>query len=158
MSNTKVTVKLDILNDLEDLIDKKTAEELGNTIINESRRFIAVGTSPVLGVRRYEKYKNEANYPGDRKPKRPVNLQLSGEMLDSLSYEYKKNGIRYGVLKASESILTRAKANNDGTDKVVARPFVPDKPGQEFNLSIMTKIKDIVSQRLSVIIKKSSNR
>lgn len=157
-SRTKVTVKFDFLKDLKNIVDGATAKQLGETIISESRRFIAVGTSPVLGERRYPAYKNEDRYPGDRKPRRPVNLELTGEMLDSLQYQTRENGIRYGILSASDEVKTRAKANNEGTQHVPARPFIPDKPGQQFNLSIMTKIKDIVSKRLAAIIKQSSRK
>lgn len=95
-------------------------------------------------------------YP--EKKVRPVNLELSGDMLDALDWRRSRaNVITWGLHSPGKEILDRAQAINDGTDKMAKRPFIPDKPGQEFAARIVRAIKDIYSKRIGSIIK-SSNR
>lgn len=89
----------------------------------------------------------------------PVNLELSGDMLRRFDFRIKQgNSIDVGILSASREIYTRARAHNDGEGKMPFRPFIPDKPGQEFTVSIQRAIKEIFSEAVAAAIKVSNEK
>lgn len=137
------------------LVDDKTVKELNDDAVKEVKRFMAAGTSPVKGKRRFAPYKDRDKYPADRKPSRPVNLFLKGDLYQSI-IAAKTSVVSFYIgvsALASEKIKTYAKANNLGENNIPERRFIPIK-GEQFNVSIMRKIKDIIARRIADIIKK----
>jgi hypothetical protein len=121
-----------------------------------SQRLIASGQSPIRGDGRFTKYKNEAKYPGKRKPRRPVNLNLTGEMLRYLRAWIDGNKLYFGFRATGtpEDVLVRAKAHQEGTADMAARPMVPTD-GREFAVSIQKAVNDIYVSSLRAIIRAS---
>ena len=167
MAKVKVKVSLSITKLMKIVLDGATAKKLGRTYVSETKRLLASGQSPVRGRGRFTRYaiqRNDAvsNYPEGIKDTKPVNLNLSGQMLKKLSFKRsKKNAITVGIHSdASPKILARAKAHNKGSSKqgIPKRQFIPDKTGEEYVVTIQRKIKAILEKRLRAIIKKSNRR
>lgn len=157
MIKTKITIQKEklIAKVKNNLVNKSVIDDLNAEVVTEMRRFMAAGTSPVKGKRRFAAYKDKDKYPGDKKASRPVNLFLSGALYSQL-VAAKRSALSFyiGISDlASEKIKTYAKANNLGENGIAERRFVPIK-GEQFNVSIMRKIKDIIAKRISEIIKK----
>ncbi len=116
---------------------------------------ILVGNSPVSGHGRFLGYKDQDQYPGDRKGARPVNLFLTGELLDWYRAKMSSGGkgVTMGILSdAPEKVKARAEGNNTGSAKgVVARRFVP-VVGEKFKVSTMTLIRKIFSDRIAEML------
>jgi len=137
------------------LVDGNFNNQVKQSIIPEIKNTILAGVSPVKGNRRFAAYKDKVKYPGIRKPSRPVNLKLTGAMLNEYTSEIvDSKTVRLGISKnASEEIKTYAEANNVGTEHIKARRFVPLR-GESYNVTIMRKIKDLFAKRISTIINK----
>lgn len=183
MAKTNVSTKFDISAALNRFLGDSDIQDIGNAITEEARALIASGQSPVDGVGRFVAYKGVAQsrafagtkrgaelakssgaypysvmkkYPG--KQVRPVNLELSGDMLDSLSFRAlpQNVGIEWGILNsANEAVKVRAKANNEGTATIPQRQFIPGE-GQTFTTSIIRRIIQVYSARLRAILEESS--
>ena len=153
MAKIKVKVTAPQLKELRDATsDSSFSSSIALTVIAEIRRFIRTGTSPVLGVRRFDSYKDPKKYPGDRKDRRPVNLYLSGDMLGAINYKLFKNGIRIGIWDT----LQRKKAETHmwGLNGVPQRKFLPIEEGDSFIVSIQRIIRDLYARKLSDILKR----
>lgn len=139
----------------DNLVDSGMIKDLNSEVVSEMKRFMEAGVSPVKGKRRFVPYKNKDKYPADRKPSRPVNLKLTGNLYAQLvAARVSATSFFIGISSlASEKIKTYAKANNLGENKIPERRFVPIK-GEQFNVSLMRKIKDIISRRIAKIINK----
>ena len=152
-----VKVKLKIRADiLKAVSDSRTKDIVSKKLISMIKEFISKGISPVKGGRRFVGYKNPAKYPAELKSKRPVNLYLSGDMLAALKF--------YPLSKTAFSIAIKgdqgkkAAAHNNGTDKLPPRHFMPTERGEEFNVTITRKLRDLYARILFDIIKRSNSR
>ena len=157
MIKAKITIQKDklIAKVKSQLVNKGVIDDLNKEVVTEIKRFMAAGTSPVKGKRRFVAYKDKDKYPGDKKAARPVNLYLKGDLYSQI-VAAKRSMLSFylGISDlASEKIKTYAKANNLGENNIPERRFVPIK-GEEYNISIMRKIKDIIARRIAEIIKK----
>ena len=158
MAKVKVTAKFDILDNIEKLLDPGTADEVGETIVEGAKEMIADGISPVRGHGRFESYKDKDKYPGNQKPPKPVNLNLSGDMLKAFTFERTNpQTVKVGIIGASDEIETRAKAHNSGTDDMAMRRFIP-QAGEEWAVSIMRKLREVYRKRLDFLIKQSNKK
>lgn len=161
---------------------------LGETVRDMSLESISKGLSPVRGVGRFVSYRAQtasAKQPkrppklrNSRAPRglsrfypysvlskfphktiRPVNLKLSGEFLETLTFRGTKNGIEFGHLEFSGRTKDLFEAHNEGMNSknnVPQRKYLPNKPGEDFIVSIMRAIKDIYARKIKSII--NSNR
>lgn|SRR5574343_123587 len=154
---TKITIQKEklIAKVKSQLVDKEMIDDINKEVVSEVKRFMAAGASPVRGKRRFKAYKDKDKYPANRKASRPVNLFLSGDLYNSLIAARRSVLSFYiGISElASEKIKIYAKANNLGENNIPERRFVPIK-GEEYNVSIMRKIKDIIARRVAKIINK----
>ncbi len=157
MSKVKTTTKFDITAALDQFMDQKTTDDIGLKVNEAVQDLLSKGISPVRGERRFEGYKNPDSYPGGKKPKRPVNLYLTGEMRNWLRYRKKdEKTIEYGFLEGTpQDILARANKHQDGDPNTAARPMLPTQ-SEQWAVSIIRLLKDLYSARLKDIIKKSN--
>lgn len=157
MIKTKITIQREklVAKVKNNLVNRDVVDQLNKEVVTEVKRFMAAGTSPVRNKRRFVGYKDKDKYPGERKAARPVNLFLSGDLYGALTAAKTSMMSFYiGVSSlASNKIKTYAKANNLGENGIPERRFVPIK-GEEYNVSIVRKIKDIIARRIAEIIKK----
>lgn len=175
----KVVVKFDIREMLGNIFDSATVTNVGTILVEESKRFIGTGTSPVLGEGKFEPYKavtagkhlrvsaaSQKGYPYSvlklfpDKTISPVNLSLTGDMLRALNFRQSGKSMEFGIFKANadQKVIDRAQANNEGTDRLPARPFIPNQDGQEFNASIMRLVIDAVTLRIADLILESNDK
>lgn len=141
--------------------------ELGETFTSLAKDMISKGISPVRGHRKFESYNaqntGKKGYPYNimrqyaSKRARPVNLYLSGSMLNGYSWRSKPGQlIEVGYVNVSGVDAIKAQVHNDGTRNIPARPTVANKPGQQFAVAIMRELISVYRKRLEDIIKKSN--
>lgn len=118
---------------------------------------IRVGLSPVQGFGRFVGYKDPEKYPAEEKPSRPVNLELSSEMLSWLRAKIGSGGksLTVGIHSdAPDKVRARAEGNNTGSAKGVAvRRFIP-LPGEKFKVSTITILRKIFSDRIMEMLRR----
>lgn len=158
MSTVKVTSRFKILEVLDRFVDNALANDLGRTIVKESLQNISEGQSPVSGHGRFERYKNRQSYPGKLKAHRPVNLNLTGEMLGGYGYRIRSDHvIEVGMVSGSQQRKEVATYHNTGTDKMAMRRFIPQRD-EQFTVRIMRKIRDLYGKRLEKLIRQSNKK
>lgn len=158
MAKVKATARFQIIEFLDKFIDGATADSIGKEIIGAAKEAIAEGQSPVRGEGRFERYKDRKKYPGDLKEARPVNLNLTGEMLANFSHRRKDNTtIEVGITGGSPRAKKLAKYHNEGTEFMAKRQFIPQE-GQEFTVRIMRVIRELYSNRLALLIKRANKK
>lgn len=147
-------VKFDFnLSDYTDVILKgefkeSAIEDVTNFVKEAVLKDVGGGVSPVTG-RAFPKYKDPKKYPGKEKRKSPVNLELSGDMLDSLSVD-QLSGTKIR-LTVSEDQMPKADNHNKFSAKsqdtgVPARKFIPNAAnGENFKPEIRKRIEQIIS-------------
>lgn len=156
MAKVKVTTRFQILELLDKFVDGTTANALGKTVVDEAKQMIAEGQSPVRGHGRFERYKDRHKYPGDLKPHRPVNLNLTGEMLEGLTFRQKSSSVlEVGFIKGSSERKKIAEYHTSGTEHMAMRRVIPQE-GEEWAVKIMRKLRDLYSKRLTQLIRKSN--
>lgn len=154
----KVTVqtKLDKLRTMLPTVQENFSRTMGPTVLEHIQASLAKGLSPVKGIGRLQRYSVDYTEAIKRgafrsfgKKQRPINLFLSGEMLDSGRTEQRKGGVRVVFPHYLADIHNRRGA---GKSKVV-RHFMPTTSGEEFSRTIMSPIyvelQKLVSQEVS---------
>lgn len=101
---------------------ERTLKRIGEEVVAEIKRTVAKGISPISG-KRFPAYKNPARYPGDRKPKRPVNLYLTGQMLGALAFRIKNGAIDIYLRGAKAN--AKEQGHRDGANGQPKRPIIP---------------------------------
>jgi len=167
MAKVKVTTKFDILDALKNkkAFPRQFTNRLGEEIIKEIKKAISRGQSPVRKFGRFKGYAKQRlgkGYPEgiEGKKNRPVNLFLSGDMLNELVHTV---GKRQGSLKvgiddtASTEIRVRARVHNSGErSDIPQRKFIPNEPGEEFLVLIMRRIRSLYNKQWKSIIDKTN--
>lgn len=171
----KVTFKGKFLNGqaFKNPIDMNTGQLIGGYIIHETKRMIARGQSPVRDIGRFVAYKAQQikkkaskdskprGYPYDLmdrypdKKVRPVNLKLSGDMLNAMEqrFNFSAQEVTVGIFDQKQAL--KAETHNRGTQepRVPKRPFLPTDAMIGFAESIQRGIISIVKKRIASIIK-----
>lgn len=125
---------------------------IGAEVIVQMKRFIAIGTSPVLGEQRFPSYKDKDKYPGGKKNSKPVNLYLKGDMLAALAFRVIRQGVTIGIFDTKEA--DKAKTHLYGLNGVPKRKFMPIEVGDEFIVTIQRSIRTLYARLISDIIRK----
>lgn len=147
--------------DLENLIPKVRKEflrqskrDLKKLVIDES---ISKGISPVEGQGKFEKYSKSykeaikaGRYSQYSKTISPVNMKLSGDMLESFFVEDNGNSLKIGFDHELAEIHNDKGA---GQSKVIRR-LLPTKQGEKFKRSILRGILDLLDSAVAKILGK----
>ena len=136
-------------------IDRQTARQAGALTIELMKSRIASGNSPIKGKGKFPKYKNPSRYPGSRKPKSPVNLHLTGQMLRWLRTKPEKTrfGWTFVVGYFNDLAAKKEDGHAKGVNKQPKRPTIPNSR-QEFVGPITTAYLKIFRERIRKIIRK----
>lgn len=160
----KVTISSALLNKIRDLnktvVTQDFASKVGAVVVAGSKEAISKGLSPVQGVGRFVAYKDPESYPGKLKPARPVNLSLTGEMVNSLNFRKEGDKILVGIFadEVGDDVMKRVDTHNRGTHPhVPRRQFIPEK-GQSFIVSIQREVQRLYRERISEVIARIVNR
>ena len=142
------------VEDISRPIDKKTAENVGKAIVNTMLDEIGDGNSPITG-KKFPKYKNPSKYPGSRKPKSPVNLELTGQFLDALKYRVNNLTTGWsttiGYLNSKKAQLKES-GHREGVNGQPKRPTIPTS-AEGFSAKIRKAFIKIYSDRISKLTK-----
>lgn len=168
----KVRIKpgIKILAPIKKAMSERVAEQIGSEVVALSKMAISKGLSPVRGFGRFAKYATVRNgdprgYPRGVRGKdiSPVNLKLRGKMLNHLTnwVERKRGGsiTKVGFKKsAPKDVIDIARAHNNGLKKrgIPQRKFVPTKKDEEYIVTIMRRIKQILVDRINQIGKRGT--
>jgi len=157
---SKVTVKsrFDITRMIGPEFGAEFQNRLGETLLEEMKNDISKGNSPVRTERRFEPYKNPEKYPAGKKPNRPVNLHLTGEMLQYLKFKpvTGRPAVDVGYLNAPHDVQVRAIAHNTGTGDMAQRKHIPWESGDELTVRITRRMIDVYKERLARLIQKGN--
>jgi len=143
------------LKDIKKPINKETAEEMGEVIVDEMKRLIATGQSPIKGNGRFPKYKDPKKYPGKQKAKSPVNLELSGDFLDDLASRPVTDPFGYAaeITYKGKKSQDKELGHREGANDQPKRPSLPSKSGEDFVQVIKTKVTKIIRDRILSVLK-----
>ncbi len=136
---------------LEEMKSTRVQKYVGDMIVDQMKDSIAAGVSPVKGERRFEKYKDPKKYPAGVKPNLPVNLYLSGDMLEALKAFPEEDKVMIGIRDGA--MAARAIDHNSGTNHMPRRHFLPTSKGDELTVSITRSIKSLYTKLMRDIIK-----
>lgn len=158
MSRVKVKSRFDVIGLLAPEFGRGFQSELGQAIVTEMKNDISKGNSPVRTERRYARYKDPEKYPGERKPNRPVNLKLSGEMEKALTFRLVSGraAVEVGYMGASQDVQARAIAHNTGTPHMAQRKTIPWEEGDQLTVRINRKLVGLYKERLAKLIAKGN--
>jgi hypothetical protein len=120
-------------------------KELGDKLVTLIKATIALGQSPVRDVGRFIPYKNPARYPGPIKARSPVNLRLTGRMLNSLRSEVIGGKLHVGIWNNTEATKL-AKLEAGEFPLAGPRPVLPSREGEQFTVRIQREILKYVNK------------
>jgi hypothetical protein len=164
MAKVKTTVRFQILELLDSFVDQTTANTIGQTVVDEAKRMISEGQSPVRGYGRFDGYsdtykqtiKNNPRTEFSDKNVRPVNLSLTGKMLSLFGFRVRGQAVEVGFVRSGEH-AELAEIHNEGLGKMPQRRMVPGD-GEEWSVTIMRAIRDVYETRLEKIIRQANKR
>lgn len=142
-------IKKTLKFNLEDVPQGQREEALtqvGEFLIDSILERVSEGKSPVAGERFRQLKSNYADKKkgGDRTP----NLELTGDLLDSLSFRVIDTGIEVGYFSGvSQNTLGKADGHNNfsGQSKLPTRRFIP-LDNQEFMPTIQRELNAIINE------------
>lgn len=144
------------LDNLKKPTDKKTADEIGKTIVREMKSDIANLKSPISGKGTFralqEPYKTRKRNQGSGdKP----NLTLSGKFLNSLTHSVNslRDGFSTTIKFTSQLSRDKERGHREGANGQHERPIIPNSE-EGFNRRITNAVLEIYNSRLKDIIKK----
>ena len=146
ISLKKISKLIDLdLSDIPKEKRKTVKKEIGDFVVEEILIAVSKGQSPVIGEKRnFKKLKPDyakAEKGGDRNP----DLELLGDMLDSLTFKNTTKGIEVGIFKATEVPKADGHNNFSGKSTLPKRRFIP-KDSQKFRKSIQNGVKGIINE------------
>lgn len=134
-------IKLDLPPDLPKDLAKDIKQEVGDFVIESILSELADSKTPVSGG----KFKSKLSKAYmEETGKTFANLDLNGDMLNSLTSKVTASGVQVGIFNPDQAI--KAYNHNVG-DTLPKRQFIPS-PKENFKRDIETGIRDIVASRV----------
>jgi hypothetical protein len=159
VSERPIKALKELLKELKKPIDKATAEAVGDAIVSGMLEKMARGQSPIKGYGPFPAYKDPKKYPGDRKPKRPVNLYLDGDFWNSLTRKAKRGTTGYDtvIFYQGKENDKKEQGHREGANGQPKRPTLP-RGNQTFAESIRIAFTKIYRQRLKDLKAKAKGK
>jgi hypothetical protein len=144
MSQNQVTwtLTLDELSGIPGELKRAVLDEVGEYLVTSVMDYVSESRTPVSGGK--FKTKLSKDY-AEREGKDSANLDLTGSMLDSLTYRISGNSVEVGVFDSDEA--PKAYNHNVG-DTLPQRQFIPME-SQKFKSEIMAGIDEVIEEILS---------
>lgn len=158
MAKSKITgvdAVLAKLTALKRPLSYSEADNLGKSVVLTMKDLISKGISPILGNGRFPAYKNPDRYPGNRKPKSPVNLYLKGDFLNSLGSRVvdRPGGFSAEISYSSDQDIKET-GHREGANGQPKRPTIPrTSDGERFSQTIQQAYLKIIFDAVSRITK-----
>jgi len=145
ISLKKISKLIDLdLSDVPRSERTSVKKEIGDYVVDEILEAVSRGSSPVNGLGSFKRLNKD--YAKDQKGgNTTANLDLFGDMLDSLTFKNTAKGIEVGIFKSSEVPKADGHNNFSGKSTLPLRRFIP-KDGEDFKKQIEDGIKDIVDE------------
>ena len=132
--------------------DKRRAkDEVGEFLIDSILQNVGTAKSPVKGEVfpvLSKDYKKEKAGEG-RGTK--ANLELSGDMLDSLVFKHTEKGVKVGII-GGEAAKADGHNNFSGKSQIPQRRFLPEE-GQSFKSGIESEVNSIIREHTAISTK-----
>lgn len=163
MATIRVGKNFDIKKFFKDKTDlsnvlKQTQKEGPEIIIKEVRETIERGNSPVKGYKRFEEYSDvykeaikAGRYASEGKKKRPVNLTLTGKMLNSLIDKPTKNGF---VIYFTSKLAKIHSEEGAGKSKTIRKIMPQLGTSESWKESVVRPLKDFIKSLIEKQLKK----
>lgn len=147
-SETSVSLELDEIDMLPARLKAKATKAVGDVLVEQILLSVAAKKSPIAGRGAFEALTSK-DYRAKKKSEvgnQMANLELSGKMLDALSWEKAENGIKIGVFGDA---APRADGHNNlsGKSQIPERRFLPGE-GEQFK----KQIQQITQKALAQVI------
>lgn len=133
-------------------VTRKDLDDIGSKVVQEMKKLIATGLSPIAGRGRFPGYVGQGDkrrYPGSVKSKhsdkrdRPVNLTLSGDFLKKLTSVATVGANKISIAIGFKDPLSvkKEQGHRDGANGQPERPVIPDG-SERFTPAIETILLD----------------
>lgn len=133
--------------DVPDTIIPTLKTRIGQILVNDIRRFLAEGISPVENAE-YKHILNKDYANREKQGNRTANLQLEGDMLSSLGFQIDtgRPSVIVGIMQDSQKLKAQGHNQFPGQapGHLPMRRFIPSTQ-QSFRPSIMKKIDDLIN-------------
>lgn len=120
--------------------------EIADLVLDAVLDYVGDGSSPVANGKwkrslspAYMKIKREESSAGF------ANMELSGDMLDSLEVVNSGSKLRLRIKDSTEAAKADGHNNHSGRSKLPQRQFIP-KEGETFKRSILSEIRNIIDE------------
>ncbi len=150
-SEVSKEIKLDIPSNIPKEVRDDIKSEVGEYLVESILDYVGDGRSPVTGQQFKQLSKPYADE--EKGGRRLPNLDLEGDMLNSLVFKETKNGVEVGIFDSGEAIKAYGHITGfeghpwlDGV--APARPFIPGTKGN-FTGKIMEGVDAIVNKRVA---------
>lgn len=158
MAISKITKKINLRlsDELTEAQRSAAKKEAGLFVVDEILRSVSNGSSPVEGRGAFKKLNKlyaKLEKGGDTNP----NLELDGDMLDSLTFKETDAGIEVGIFQSSELGKADGHNNFSGKSKLPTRRFIP-KGKEKFDESIQSELSGITREFNSKVAKKPKKK
>jgi hypothetical protein len=117
-----------------------------STVSNKDLKSLRASTDARKQNRANKDFIKQHNSHLSGKKVSPVNLTLTGKMLNSFKVKIRNNKIS---LFFSDK---KAAYHNNGTDKIPRRAMLPTESGEEFNRNITLRIREVVSKSIKQVL------
>jgi hypothetical protein len=122
----------------------KVKNDVGEFVVNEILRFVETGNSPVEGRGKFKSL-NPEYAENEKGGNRTPNLELQGDMLDSLTHQNRSgDSIEIGIW-GKEAPKADGHNNFSGESRLPVRRFIPDED-EAFKANIQAGIRDIIAR------------
>jgi len=132
-------------------LKKSQLQTIADAAVDEIKKRVAKGQSPIDPGKRYPAYKNPKSYPGKRKRHRPVNLNLTGAFLSKLKARV-STGFRPKITIGffdRKSIL-KEHGHRHGANGQPMRPMIPER-NEEFARQLRRNFLNSITKLLNKI-------
>lgn len=133
--------------DMQRILNPRVMQEIADVTVEEMLAGIAEGKSPIAGKGNFPAYKNPKKYPGKRKPARPVNLELTGQMLSSLRYRINQAKLTITLFYAGAKAKKKELGHREGANGQPRRPSLP-LDNENLNARIAKRIREVIAKAL----------
>lgn len=143
----RLTKEIETKADVRRIFNKDVLQTLGSLVIAKMNDLIRGGHSPIEGKGNFPAYKNPKKYPGKKKLHNPVNLSLTGQMLNSLRYRINQQKVIVTILYVNKKAAVKEQGHREGANAQPKRPTIPIK-NEKFHSSITIAIDQFVNRVL----------
>ena len=154
VNSKNIYSEIDIVSDVvaPRKVKDKIIDEVGNFLFEQTLDSVGSAKSPVSGEHfkalspSYREFKKKHHGPGI------PNLELEGDMLDSLDFKKTADGIKIGHFHTSEAAKSDGHNNFSGKSSLPKRRYLPIE-GQKYKRDIIKEVKKIIADNIATSLK-----